>query len=90
MSNRLIIALLVFASLFFLNKSTAQNPISPYLFGQNAWMPDSIGEKKYFGMLHKNWHHIEASSAQTVRFGGIGPDDDRPSNYQYIQMIDSI
>jgi hypothetical protein len=90
MFKRLIIAFLLAVPCFLPKKSNAQIPISPYLFGQNAWMPDSIGKRKYFGRLHKNWHQIEASSAQTVRFGGIGPDDNMPSKYQYIQMIDSI
>jgi hypothetical protein len=90
MLKRLLIAFLLAVPCFLPNKSNAQIPISPYFFGQHAWMPDSIGKRKYFGKLHKNRHHIEASSAQTVRFGGIGPDDNMPSKYQYNQMIDSI
>ncbi|MDQ3192282.1 MAG: T9SS type A sorting domain-containing protein [Bacteroidota bacterium] len=75
--------------LIFSNTSFAQ-PISPNFFGQNAWMPDSIGSKKFGGQLHDKWQEIKQSSAQVIRFGGIGPDDNKPTNYQYIKMIDSI
>ena len=64
--------------------------ISPLFFGQNAWMPDSIGSVKYYGQLHKKWQDIKKSSAAVIRFGGIGADKNKPTNYQYIQMIDSI
>ena len=64
--------------------------ISPVFFGQNAWMPDSIGQVKYYGQLHDKWQEIGACGAQTIRFGGIAPDQNKPTNYQYIKMIDSI
>ena len=59
-------------------------------FGQNAWMPDTIGTKVYGGKLHQNWGKIQESKAQIIRFGGIAPDREGPSKYQYIKMIDSI
>jgi hypothetical protein len=59
-------------------------------FGQNAWMPDSIGNVKYYGKLHQNWGKIRDSKAAIIRFGGIAPDNHMPTNFQYIQMIDSI
>lgn len=59
-------------------------------FGQNAWMPDTVGTKVYGGKLHQNWGKIRDSKAQTIRFGGISPDRERPTNFQYIKMIDSI
>ncbi|MBA3898966.1 MAG: T9SS type A sorting domain-containing protein [Bacteroidetes bacterium] len=83
---RLIALSLVFAGSF----QAISQSISPLFFGQNAWMPDSIGNKRLNGQLHNNWHHIQASGAQTVRFGGIAPDDERPTNHQYIKMIDAI
>jgi PKD repeat protein len=64
--------------------------ISPRLFGQNAWMPDTIGTTFYNGKLHSNWSNIQSSGAATVRFGGIGADHHMPTNYQYIRMVDSI
>ena len=64
--------------------------ISPNIYGQNAWMPDSVGSKKYYGKLHTKWGEIKASGARIVRFGGISADREKPTKYQYIQMIDSI
>ena len=72
--------------------------ISPLLIGQNAWMPDTIGVANNCtdppcllnGKLHKKWKEIGESYAKTVRFGGITPDNNKPTNYQYIKMIDSI
>lgn len=68
------------------------------MFGQNAWMPDTIGSASacanppcvLYGKLHKNWQNIQSSYASIIRFGGISPDKNRPTNYQYIKMIDSV
>jgi hypothetical protein len=65
-------------------------PISPLFFGQNAWMPDSIGNKRYWGQLHNKWNDIQQSGAAVIRFGGIAPDQEKPNNFQYLRMIDSI
>jgi len=72
--------------------------VSPRFFSQNAWMPDTIGNAAacsqapciLYGKLHKKWDLISASGAATVRFGGIAPDRNMPTNFQYIKMIDSI
>jgi hypothetical protein len=69
---------------------TSAQTISPYLFGQNAWMPDMIGTINYGGKLHENWKKVKDSKASIVRFGGIAPDNNKPTNSQYIKMIDSI
>ncbi|MCW3076274.1 MAG: hypothetical protein JWO32_883 [Bacteroidetes bacterium] len=77
-------------SLFFItNKGNAQ-PIPTNFFGQNAWMPDTIGSTLLGGKLHKSWGKVKDSKASIIRFGGIAPDRDMPTNYQYIKMIDSI
>ena len=59
-------------------------------FGQNAWMPDTIGSVNYNGKLHKNWNNIKESKVSMIRFGGIAPDNNKPTNFQYIKMIDSV
>lgn len=59
-------------------------------FGQNAWMPDTIGSINYNGKLHQNWGKVRDSKAALIRFGGIAPDQNKPTNFQYIKMIDSI
>ncbi|MGZ3920947.1 MAG: T9SS type A sorting domain-containing protein [Bacteroidia bacterium] len=82
--------ILLIVSLFFaINKIEAQ-PIAPNFFGQNAWMPDTIGSTVLGGKLHRNWGNVKDSKAVLIRFGGIAPDRDMPTNYQYIKMIDSV
>jgi hypothetical protein len=76
----------------------SQTAISGHFFGENAWMPDTIGNANacteppciLYGKLHKNWENIKTSGASIVRFGGITSDKNMPTNYQYIKMIDSI
>ncbi|MBA3900102.1 MAG: T9SS type A sorting domain-containing protein [Bacteroidetes bacterium] len=85
-SKIIAIALLLIA---FTNNISAQE-ISPMLFGQNSWMPDSTGTRFLNGHVHKKWPDIQGSGAQSIRFGGIASDMDMPTNYQYIRMIDSI
>lgn len=70
--------------------SIKAQPISGHFFGQNAWMPDSIGNVKKYGQLDSKWPEIKASGAQIIRFGGISADKNKPTNYQYIKMIDKI
>jgi hypothetical protein len=83
------IILLVMSLFFVANKATAQ-PIPTNFFGQNAWMPDTIGAAVYGGKLHKNWGNVKDSKAAVIRFGGISADNNKPTNYQYIKMIDSV
>lgn len=59
-------------------------------YGQNAWMPDTIGSVVYNGKLHQSWGKIRDSKAVIIRFGGIAPDNNMPTNSQYIKMIDSV
>jgi len=90
-------SLLLLIGLFSINKFSSQN-ISARYFGQNAWMPDTIGSAfscidppcVLYGKLHKKWGEIKDSKAVIVRFGGIAGDKNMPTNYQYIKMIDSI
>ncbi len=90
--------LILFLISFFFYNGQGQTPIKPYFFGVNAWMPDTIGDVNNcasppcikYGKLHNNWQKVEDSKAQIVRYGGISPDKNKPTNYQYIRMIDSI
>lgn len=83
-------ASLLALGLFGATEKIAAQTIPATFFGQNAWMPDSIGSKVYGGKLHQHWGAIKDSRAQVIRFGGIAPDREGPSRYQYIKMIDSI
>jgi hypothetical protein len=91
------LCLLMLGLLAFNSNTTAQT-ISPRLFGVNAWMSDTIGDYNNCidppclrrGKVHKQWKKIQDSKATFVRYGGIGPDKNMPTRYQYIRMIDSI
>ena len=81
---------IILLSLLISEKNSNAQIISDNFFGVNAWMPDSIGSVFLNGKLHKNWPKVKGSGAAIVRFGGITPDKNRPTNSQYIKMIDSI
>jgi|GEM_PF-2352888 len=75
--------------LFSFQEGRSQN-ISDKIFGQNAWMPYSIGSTVYNGKLDSQWKKIKDSQAKIIRYGGIAVDIDMPTNDQYLKMIDSI
>jgi hypothetical protein len=95
--NKWLQVVLLVTGLLTVQKVNSQN-ISPRFFGQNAWMPDTIGKASACidppcvlgGKLHQNWGKIKDSKATTIRFGGIAADRNMPTNYQYIKMIDNI
>lgn len=83
--------------LFSVEKATSQN-IPAHYFGENAWMPDTIGNANncteppciFNGKLHQQWKNIKESNAVLIRYGGIASDNNMPTNYQYLRIIDSI
>ncbi len=89
--------LLVIATLIFLGTNSFSQ-ISKKFFGQNAWMPDTIGDANNCqeppcilnGQLHKLWGDIKASGSGVIRFGGIAPDRNKPTFYQYVKMINAV
>lgn len=88
--NKYLVLLITIANFLLAISMTNAQQISPYLFGQNAWMPDSIGTRKYSGSLEKNWPAIAQSGATIMRYGGIGVDENKPTKSQYIKMIDAM
>lgn len=80
----------------FYKESTGD--ISPNYFGQNAWMPDTVGNYVSCpnppcykgGKLHFQWQNVKQSGTKIVRYGGIGTDENKPTNFQYLRIIDSI
>lgn len=88
--KRIIQLSLLVISSFVLRNTVSAQTISNHFFGQNAWMPDTIGTAVYYGKLHKQWSNVQNSNASVIRFGGIGADKNMPTNFQYIKMIDSI
>lgn len=71
----------------------AQITIPPAYFGQNAWMPDSCGtgtSGRVYGKLDTNWTYVQQSNVKIMRFGGINANGNKPSNSQYLRIVDSM
>ncbi|MBH8568116.1 carbohydrate-binding protein [Microvirga sp. STS02] len=64
--------------------------ISPYLAGQNAWLPTALGTQVYNGLLDRLWPVVKQSKVRMVRIGGNGVNSNLVTNAQYIALIDSI
>lgn len=80
--------LMAFAIL--LSQASSAQFVSKTFFGQNAWMPDSVGNVSFNGNLNKTWGSIAASGAGVIRFGGTAVDQHMPTTSQYMKMVDSI
>ncbi|OGX87042.1 hypothetical protein BEN47_12070 [Hymenobacter lapidarius] len=65
-------------------------PISPYLAGQNAWLPTALGSQVFNGQLDRLWPMVQQSKVRMVRIGGNGVNSNLVTNAQYIALIDSI
>ncbi len=76
----------------FLNFQLKSQSISPYLFGQNAWMPQYIDATYYNGQLDSHWQDINDSHCKSVRIGGTAYDVHNPTGYytQLCSLINSI
>ena len=72
-----------------LNAAHSQ-PISPYLAGQNAWLPTALGSQVYNGLLDQLWPVVRQSKVQMIRIGGNGVNSNLVTNAQYIALIDSV
>jgi hypothetical protein len=80
--------------MFFSGSNLKAQTIAPYLFGQNAWLTDTIGTggtmQYYGGQLKNNWQKVKDSKFTSVRIGGIGYDRYGPTVFQLLKLIDSI
>ncbi len=83
--------LLAFLLLSWLALQTGHGQtISPYLAGQNAWLPKAYGGVTYNGLLEQLWPVVQRSHVQMVRIGGNGVEFNMPSGPEYVALIDSI
>ncbi|RZK30630.1 MAG: hypothetical protein EOO57_17485, partial [Hymenobacter sp.] len=83
--------LLAFLVLGWLALGTcAGQAISPYLAGQNAWLPKGYGGVTYNGILDQLWPVVQRSKVQLIRIGGNGVEFNMPSGPEYVSLIDSI
>lgn len=82
---------LVWLITFLLFASTSYSQtISPYLAGQNAWLPKAYGGINYGGQLNTLWPTIKKSGVKMVRIGGNGVNYNQPTADEYVALIDSI
>ena len=75
---------------FILFQDVKSQNIPADFFGQNAWMPVSIGSTIYNGKLDSQWNKVKDSKAQIIRYGGNSADKEMPTHEQYLSIIDSI
>ncbi|GAA3951713.1 carbohydrate-binding protein [Hymenobacter algoricola] len=80
---------LVLLGLLTLTSSYGQ-AISPYLAGQNAWLPTALGTQVFNGQLDRLWPVVQQSKVRMVRIGGNGVNSNLVTNPQYIALIDSV
>ena len=97
---------LVFDSGFETLPALPALPNSRLFFGQNAWLPQQIGDRKYFGdfetlLCGANYSstgvcapaEISASGVKLMRYGGISVDKNysaQLSPAQYLTMVDNL
>ncbi len=92
------IHILFLICLLTISKSLRAQDIPSLFFGQNAWMPDTVGDPENCrkppcdlrGKLHKHWADVQSSGAKLIRYGGKKMDRNFPTYYQYIRIVDSI
>ncbi|MBC6700184.1 carbohydrate-binding protein [Hymenobacter puniceus] len=70
--------------------SARSQAISPYLAGQNAWLPTALGSQVFNGQLDRLWPVVRQSKVQMIRIGGNGVNSNLVTNAQYIALIDSV
>jgi len=79
-----------FLAFLFISTNTLSQVISPYVYGENAWMPKTIGNYNTGGNLDKQWGKIKECGIKFIRVGGSANDSNLPTNTQFIALVDSI
>ncbi|GAB3839980.1 carbohydrate-binding protein [Hymenobacter jeollabukensis] len=82
--------LLLFALGWLATAAGYAQRISPYIAGQNAWLPKGYGGAVYNGQLDQLWPVVRKSKVQMVRIGGNGVEFNMPTPAEYLALIDSI
>lgn len=80
------VSLLIWLLLFVLSPQNAPaQAISPYLIGQNAWMPYWWG-----GSIGELWDEMKTAGYQTIRIGGNQAMNDNKNLTYIIYLIDGV
>lgn len=81
---------LIISAFLFISTNTFSQVISPYVYGENAWMPKTIGTYNTGGDLDKYWGKIKDCGIKFIRVGGSAFDGNLPTNAQFVALVDSI
>jgi hypothetical protein len=81
---------MLFSAFLFLSTPIFSQVISPYVYGENSWMPKAIGTYNTGGDLDKQWGKLKDCGIKLIRVGGSGNDGNLPTNAQFIALVDSI
>ena len=77
--------LLLGAVLVLSMAGASAQPISPYLIGQNAWMPSWYG-----GSINSLWGRMQTAGFQVIRVGGNAAMSDNKNLTKVISLIDGV
>ena len=75
----------IFSLLTLLASGAIAQPLSPYLIGQNAWMPSWYG-----GSINSLWGQMQTAGYQTIRVGGNQAMNDNKDLAKVISLIDGV
>lgn len=80
--KNMLSGLLIMFFLFSGTLKTKAQPISPYLIGQNAWMPSSA--------MNTLWPEMKTAGYEVIRIGGNSALQDNRDLSKLITLIDNI
>lgn len=81
---------LIISAFLFISTPIFSQVISPYVYGENTWMPKAVGTYNTGGILDKLWGKIKDCGIKFIRVGGSAYDGNLPTNAQFIALVDSI
>lgn len=83
--SRLITSLVRLALIVLPLLHASAQPISPYLLGQNSWMPSWFG-----GSINDLWDEMQTAGFQVIRVGGNQAMSDNKNLSHVISLIDGV
>jgi hypothetical protein len=81
---------LIISVFLFISTNTFSQVISPYVYGENAWMPKTIGTYSPSGNMDKLWGKVKDCGIKFIRVGGTSYDKNLATNAQFLALVDSI
>jgi len=81
---------LIIISFVFISFAAYSQVISPYVYGENSWMPKTIGTYSSGGDMDKQWGKVKDCGIKFIRVGGSANDRNLPTDAQLVALVDSI